>query len=479
MGFVRANIPTRRIQRMWRPFRYFSDSYRKHLAFLGLMSSSYFGTSKIGKEMQDGIMFSVDDRTTQRDMRHSIVAPTPMVYKHQCNENHFASHTPNPIIIHQQETNMTSYVRAVNDYTISVHELYSAKTQKTPTTSAIIAINDAPFGEIQNVSKDLMAFMKTLQFFKSDTGDIKYYDDNGDEALDSHSVYHQHVCLYHIAGGEYIGIEILGTVKMLSITIIGTSNDLIEKIGNFLKETRKKYKTFVEERKDKTFYTISSGQHGFDLEDLNIKCEHSTEIIVDNYNDDFVAVNNVIADAIKEDKRGLILLHGIPGSGKTSYIKHLITSDSTRKIIYIPTHLAGAIASPQFISFVKQQIAGSVLVIEDAEQVLISRESDSSYKEAVSNILNMTDGILADALNLLIICTFNTDTKNLDSALLRKGRLLLQYEFLPLTVEKTDNLTEKLYGRKEGKALPLSEIYNLDYELIKPEEVKKVKFGFA
>lgn len=379
----------------------------------------------------------------------------------------------NSIIMTQSNS---SYIRGVNDYTISVHEMYTNEFNSSPHVSAIVNIKDAPFTEITNLRTDIEGFVIANGYKKVRDGEITYSDD---EEVDTYSVYKQNVSLYVKENSLNIGIELLGTTKLICITIIGNDQNINDKLIQHIKDTKKKYKTNEEVRKDKTFYTISSSQRGFELEDLNIKTEHLKSIIFDNYNDDFINADEVIKSAIDNDKKGLILLHGIPGTGKTSYIKHLITGDSKRKIIYIPTHLTSAISSPNFISFVKSDLSNSVLVIEDAEQVLLTRENGESHKEAVSNILNMTDGILADALNILIICTFNTDMENIDKALLRKGRLLLQYKFDELSKDKTDALCNKLFGKTTGKAMPLSDIYGLDYELITPKEKTKVKFGFV
>ena len=54
-------------------------------------------------------------------------------------------------------------------------------------------------------------------------------------------------------------------------------------------------------------------------------------------------------------------------------------------------------------------------MIEDAENILIDREAGGS--SAVSALLNLTDGLLSDCLNIQIICTFNTDLSKLDRAL--------------------------------------------------------------
>lgn len=380
----------------------------------------------------------------------------------------------------------TSYVRAVNDYTLSSHELHAQLFNTSPTAQAIISISNAPYTEIDNLNAAVGKFILLDQLYEIvNHSDVSFYDDEVSDDRNSqpeYCVYKQQVINYRREGilDKYaITIEYLGTPRVISATVLGNDQATVNSIANFIKQYKNQIKTYVEPRKEKTFYTIAASNTGFRLEDLNIKSPHLEEIIDQNYNDDFRAVDMVIHDSISNDKRGLILLHGAPGTGKTSYIKHLITGDSERKIVYIPTHLASAIASPQFISFVKKELTNSVLVIEDAEQVLLSRESFESQKEAVSNILNMTDGILADALNILIICTFNTDTKNLDTALLRKGRLLLNYKFDNLNETKTNALALKLYGKEVLKSLPLSEIYNLEYDLITPAEPAKHKFGFV
>ena len=62
----------------------------------------------------------------------------------------------------------------------------------------------------------------------------------------------------------------------------------------------------------------------------------------------------------------------------------------------------------------------------------------------VSALLNITDGLLSDWLNIQLICSFNSDISKIDSALMRKGRLIAKYEFKELEVEKANALSLKL-----------------------------------
>ncbi|MCH8317319.1 MAG: AAA family ATPase, partial [Bacteroidetes bacterium] len=84
-----------------------------------------------------------------------------------------------------------------------------------------------------------------------------------------------------------------------------------------------------------------------------------------------------------------------------------------------------------------------VLLIEDAEPLLAKRQEGVRI-QGVTNLLNMTDGLLNDMLNLQIICTFNVDLRKLDSALLRPGRLVARKEFKPLSEIDANVLAQRL-----------------------------------
>jgi hypothetical protein len=71
---------------------------------------------------------------------------------------------------------------------------------------------------------------------------------------------------------------------------------------------------------------------------------------------------------------------------------------------------------------------------------------------------------------------------NIDSALLRKGRLLAMYEFKPLAAGKAKNLLQNLNahdGHALKPAMTLAEIYNAEREGFKFKKSGKPKIGFA
>lgn len=150
----------------------------------------------------------------------------------------------------------------------------------------------------------------------------------------------------------------------------------------------------------------------------------------------------------------LLLLHGDPGTGKSNYIKHLI-KNSEKKVIYIPPSMLSVISSPGFVSFMMAN-KNSILLIEDAEEVLsVDRNS------ATNNLLGVTDGFLKDALGLKVIATFNCPIGKIDPALMRKGRLYLEYKFDQLSVDECKTLANFVgLDREINEPMTLAELFN-------------------
>jgi len=220
-------------------------------------------------------------------------------------------------------------------------------------------------------------------------------------------------------------------------------------------------------------YLVIAGNGRFDLEKFSLREQKLS--LEQNYNSDFAPVHKLILKRLARDRdKGLVLLHGEPGTGKTSYLRYL-TQFLHKKVIFLPPNMAEAITQPHFLPMLVEN-PNSVLVIEDAENILLDRNQHDS--SAVSALLNLSDGLLADCLSIQVICTFNTDLAKVDSALLRKGRLIASYKFEPLSVEKARQLSKQLGEELSiDKPMRLTDIYN---QKEKPAQVKETrKIGFS
>ncbi len=259
--------------------------------------------------------------------------------------------------------------------------------------------------------------------------------------------YHPEDTIYVLKDGSVIGFESM----CCDINTKEADHSIVVALTQLMKRCRKK-----ERQKEFEINLITRGNYGLELTSMEIK---KTKLNIGlYYNDDFKALDQLICKRLntKNDK-GIILLHGLPGTGKTTYIRHLV-GRVKKKILFLPPGIASHITDPDFVNILVEN-PNSIVIIEDAEHVI----QDRSYTgtSGVSNLLNISDGLLSDFLNVQLLCTFNTHISRIDSALLRKGRLIARYEFGKLRIEKAQALSRYLgQNRPINQDMTLSEIYH-------------------
>jgi hypothetical protein len=241
----------------------------------------------------------------------------------------------------------------------------------------------------------------------------------------------------------------------------------ISKIENLISDLKKFRKRNSYNKP--TIYLLVNSTKGMVLTELEVTKPKLS--IQDNYNDDFLPIHETIKKRLSQkNNKGLVLLHGKPGTGKTSYIRYLLSSVK-KNVIFLPPNMAKGISNPDLMSVLIEN-PNSIFVIEDAENVIMKR--DNSGTSSVSALLNLSDGLLADCLNVQIICSFNTDISKVDDALMRKGRLIAKYEFTELQTDKAQKLSDKLgFKTTIHSPISLTEIYNQNEKDFKSKQSYK------
>jgi hypothetical protein len=136
----------------------------------------------------------------------------------------------------------------------------------------------------------------------------------------------------------------------------------------------------------------------------------------------------------------MVLLHGPPGTGKTTALRAIARewrSWCQLDFVLDPERL---FVDPGYLTEVvigasEDESTWRLLLLEDCDE-LIRSDAKQSTGQALSRLLNLTDGLLGQGRRVLVAITTNEDIARLHPAVTRPGRCLAQIEVGPLPHEQ-------------------------------------------
>ena len=232
------------------------------------------------------------------------------------------------------------------------------------------------------------------------------------------------------------------------VTFFYKLEDDFETIQEIVEKLNSCTVNFEEDQSNKLSTIALSSTSGLEIEPIDM-----SEFDLDNFSLYYAKqtgkdINKLIKE-IKKSNKGLSILHGERGTGKTSVINYL-ASKLDRIVIFIPNNMIEhTINNPEFRKFLKRY-SKPVIVIDDCEMMF--HEYFTKSNMFVNNLLQMVDGFLSDSMEVNVVAIFNVDDEDeIDHSLLESNNLLRVVEFGDLSEDESSELSDYLGYKKQYK----------------------------
>lgn len=217
---------------------------------------------------------------------------------------------------------------------------------------------------------------------------------------------------------------------------------------------------------------------------IPLSARHSRAGLAMHYGEDFPEWEGWFTGMLRRGRNTISILQGDPGTGKTSFLRHLIVRmRKTHRFYFLPPNEVSFLLRASALGFWLAECKRAnqrppILIIEDGEKALLRRGPDNH--QDVSNILNVADGLLGHCIRAHVICTVNCPEGEIDPAVTRPGRLLSWRPFRRLNRSEAQRLADhRRLAIPDREDYTLADIYHTDRRQVTWEQTRRAGFGAA
>jgi hypothetical protein len=293
-----------------------------------------------------------------------------------------------------------------------------------------------------------------------------------------------------------INASALSSSKVVSVTLklSSSSENKLEEIVEIIKKLHFERKT--EDNKISVSFTSIGKSGTYQTYNRQIEAPSFNEI-VGNYNGDTLKSIIKLKDGNMEHSGKLLLFHGEPGTGKTYMIRALARHLKEKcDFFYIldPEQLfnnmsymtsliledgKNEVENPNGITHTNCEAKYKFIILEDADE-FITEDAKSRTGQALSRLLNISDGFIGQGLKIIFLVTTNEPLNKVNRALSREGRCGAIIKFNKLSKEESIKWLDKREIKNQvSKDMTIADLYSMINEKrIGTNEMKEKKVGF-